>query len=59
MYENLEAACGGAITIESIRRFQLAMREYEVFMSGMSRLLAPASADHKRTAETHKTGVSN
>ena len=31
-YANLTKACGGALTIESITQFQVAMREYEIFM---------------------------
>lgn len=34
-FANLTAACGGQISIESLTRFQLAMREYEVFMAGI------------------------
>jgi hypothetical protein len=40
-FANLEKACGGRISIESLKVFQQAMREYEVFMDGMGALLAP------------------
>jgi hypothetical protein len=38
-FANLEACCGGIINPESLTRFQLAMREYEVFMAGMREML--------------------
>jgi len=41
-YPNLEAACGGVINPDTLLTFQKAMREYEVLMSGMRQLLAPA-----------------
>ena len=40
-FANLTKACGGSLTIESLTEFQLAMREYEIFMGGMRELLAP------------------
>jgi len=40
-YPNLEACCGGAINPDSLRRFKLAMHEYERFMDGLERLFAP------------------
>ena len=40
-FKNLEACCGGLISIEALTQFQLAMREYEVFMAGMREMLAP------------------
>jgi hypothetical protein len=40
-FANLTKACGGSLTIESLTEFQLAMREYEIFMSGMREMLAP------------------
>ena len=40
-WPNLEACCDGKLNPEMLQRFQLAMREYEDFMSGMSALLAP------------------
>jgi len=46
-YANLTKACGGALTIESITQFQVAMREYEIFMDGMRQLLAPADETEK------------
>ena len=40
-FTKLTAACGGRISIESLKEFQQAMREYEVFMDGMGALLRP------------------
>jgi hypothetical protein len=40
-FTNLEKACGGRISVESLTEFQQAMREYEVFMDGMGALLRP------------------
>jgi hypothetical protein len=37
-FENLKKACGGAINPETLTQFEIAMREYEVFMSGMREL---------------------
>jgi len=44
-YPNLEAACGGVINPDTLLTFQKAMREYEVLMSGMRQLLAPATPE--------------
>jgi hypothetical protein len=44
-FANLEAACGGVLNIETLTRFQLAMREYEDFMSGMRELLRPLTPE--------------
>lgn len=54
-YPNLEAACGGVINPDTLRRFQLAMREYAHFMSGLEQLLAPREevvAIHVKAGET-------
>lgn len=40
-YGNLMAACGGKINPDTLKRFQIAMREYEEFMVGLGALLAP------------------
>jgi hypothetical protein len=40
-FSNLEAACGGSINPDTLRRFQAAMREYEQFMVGLDALLTP------------------
>jgi hypothetical protein len=40
-YPNLEACCDGKLNPEMLQRFQAAMREYRVFMDGLSALLAP------------------
>jgi hypothetical protein len=37
-FENLKKACGGAINPETLAQFEIAMREYEVFMEGMREL---------------------
>jgi hypothetical protein len=34
-FETLKKACGGVLNPETLTEFQTAMREYEVFMSGM------------------------
>lgn len=39
-FPNLEECCDGKLNPEMLKRFQLAMREYEVFMGGMARLFA-------------------
>jgi hypothetical protein len=44
-FPNLEACCGGTINPENLRRFQKAMREYEVFMRGLEALFAPRHRD--------------
>jgi hypothetical protein len=41
-FENLEAACGGAINPETLEKFQAAMKEYTEFMYGLNALFAPA-----------------
>jgi hypothetical protein len=46
-FATLTKACGGALTIETLTEFQKAMREYEVFMSGMRELLAPVRDTRK------------
>jgi hypothetical protein len=43
-FPNLEACCDGKLNPEMLKRFQLAMREYEVFMGGMRRLFATAKS---------------
>ena len=40
-FANLEACCDDTINPETLRRFRLAMREYEQFMDGFGKLLAP------------------
>ena len=40
-FATLKKACGGSLSIEALTEFQKALREYEVFMSGMRELLAP------------------
>jgi hypothetical protein len=40
-YPNLEACCEGNISIEGIKRFRVAMHEYDRFMDSMEALLAP------------------
>jgi hypothetical protein len=40
-FSNLEAACGGSINPDTLRRFQVAMREYEMFMDSLGAMLAP------------------
>jgi hypothetical protein len=44
-YANLEAACGGVLNVETLTRFQIAMREYEEFMGGMRELLRPLTPE--------------
>lgn len=44
-WPNLEAACGGKLNPETLKRFQLAMREYEDFMDGLGAMLAPKKED--------------
>ena len=44
-FKNLEAACGGVLNIETLTKFQLAMREYEEFMAGMRELLRPLTPE--------------
>ena len=39
-WPNLEACCDGKLNPEMLKRFQLAMREYEDFMSGLRAMLA-------------------
>lgn len=40
-YPNLEKCCDGKITVENLWRFRRAMREYELFVENMTRLLEP------------------
>jgi hypothetical protein len=47
-FATLTKACGGALTVETLTEFQKAMREYEVFMSGMRELLAPLPNQQER-----------
>jgi len=37
-FEYLKKACGGVLNPETLTDFQIAMREYEVFMRGMREL---------------------
>ena len=37
-FEYLKKACGGVLNPETLTDFEKAMREYEVFMSGMREL---------------------
>lgn len=46
-FKNLEAACGGRINPETLRKFALAMREYEKFMEGLGALLGPVKKGDK------------
>jgi hypothetical protein len=39
-FEYLKKACGGVLNPETLTDFQIAMREYEVFMRGMRELFA-------------------
>jgi hypothetical protein len=40
-FANLEACCDDTINPDTLRRFQVAMREYDQFMRGPGALLAP------------------
>ena len=40
-FKNLEAACGGTINPDTLRTFQIAMREYSEFMRGVEAMFAP------------------
>ena len=46
-FATLTKACGGKLNVETLTEFQKAMREYEVFMSGMRELLAPVRDTRK------------
>lgn len=46
-YKNLEAACGGRITIEALENFPRVIREYEEFMEMGRRMFAPLDEKEK------------
>ena len=46
-FEYLKKACGGVLNPETLTDFQIAMREYEVFMGGMREMFfGPEDAEN-------------